>query len=32
MEDMFAKAGFVEVDYRRSICNRSLLTARKRSS
>ena len=27
----FAKAGFVEVDYQRSICNRSLLTARKRS-
>ncbi len=32
MEEMFAKAGFIEVDYRRSICNRSLLTARKRSS
>ena len=32
MEDMFAKAGFADVDYRRSICNRSLLTARKRAS
>jgi cyclopropane fatty-acyl-phospholipid synthase-like methyltransferase len=32
MEAMFAKAGFVDVNYRRSICNRSLLTARKRVS